>query len=188
LEWAALEMLVQKPFFPAGGLLNLPKLRIDGTDTGHKLPLRFTRVIHFDKEDVNRYLTRRERDYTLGKGDLVICYPNFPSIDLFGCTTDGQVYFIQVSMSAYVDKRSHKKDLRALYDERKELGDRSVYDYFRTALADAHILPGVHTQQRRQHRSVVSGVFICVLRKGAGRDTENRRRRDSHRPRPSVCL
>ncbi len=141
LEWAALEMLVQKPFFPNGGKIDLPKLLMDGKDTGHTIPMHFTRVVHFDKEHIDRYLQRRELDYTLGKGDLVVCYPNFPAIDLFGCTVDGRAFFIQVSVSPYKDKRSHRKDLRALFDERKELGNRSVYDYFRAAIHDITILP-----------------------------------------------
>ena len=141
LQWKALEMLVQKPFVPSGGNTALPLFQMDGTDTKHTLPLQFTRVIQFDADNVDRYLARTDVDYKLGKGDFVISYPNFPAIDLFGCTRDGTAVFIQVSLSSYKAKRSQEKDLRALFKPRGELRGHSVYDFFRLAINDATILP-----------------------------------------------
>src|SRR5688572_15519785 len=93
LQWKALEMLVQKPFVPSGGRINLPLIQMDGTDTKHTLSMRFSRVIQFDRDNVDAYLSHTGIDYTLGKGDFVISCPNFPAIDLFGCTIDGAAVF-----------------------------------------------------------------------------------------------
>ncbi len=126
---------------PSGGNFPLPLIRMDNSDTKREIELRFTRVIQFNASDVDQYLARSEYDYTLGRGDFVVLYPNFPNIDLFGCTCDGTAVFIQVSLSNYKAKRSSGKDMRALFTPRDELRNHSVYDFFRLAISDEKILP-----------------------------------------------